>query len=108
MNQGRLELVDEIFAPELAAGARGWIAPFREAFPDVNMEVVRMIEEDDTVVARFVCSGTHLGAWRGHEPTGRKFRVDEVYFFDFAADRIAGAWGIEDTHRRLEQLGLSE
>jgi predicted ester cyclase len=70
MNDGRLDLIDELYTPELAAGARRWIAPFRESFPDVQMEVVQLAAEGDTVAARFRCSGTHLGPWRGHEPTG--------------------------------------
>ena len=38
MNGGALEAIDELYAPELARGARRWIAPFRESFPDVQME----------------------------------------------------------------------
>jgi hypothetical protein len=42
-----------------------------------------------------------------HPPTGRRFEdVDEVYCFSFSGDRIAGAWGIEDTLDRFQQLGL--
>jgi steroid delta-isomerase-like uncharacterized protein len=108
MNAGRLELLDEIYVPERVAAAREWIAPFRTAFPDVHMEVVQLVAEGDTVAARFVCAGTHQGAWRGQAATGRRFRVDEVYFFEFAGGRIARGWGLEDTHRRLRQLGLSE
>lgn len=67
------------------------------------------IGEDDKVVGRFVCSGTHRGVWRGHPPTGRRFeRVDEVYFFEIRGGQIARAWGLEDTHSRLDQLGLRE
>ena len=106
MNAGRLDVVDELYTPELARQARDWIAPFRESFPDVRMEVVQLVAEGDTVAARFVCSGTHLGAWRGHAPTGRRFRVDEVYVFEFSGGRIAKAWGLEDTHKRLRQLRL--
>jgi predicted ester cyclase len=106
MNEGRLDLIDDLYTPELAIQARGWIPPFRESFPDVRMEVVQLIAEGDIVAARFVCSGAHLGVWRGHQPTGRRFRVDEVYFFEFSGDRIARAWGIEDTFKRLRQLRL--
>jgi len=106
MNAGRLDVIDELYTPELADQARGWMEPFRESFPDVRMEIVQLVAEDDTVAARFICSGTHLGRWRGHEPTGRRFRVDEVYFFEFADGRIAQAWGIEDTFKRLRQLRL--
>jgi predicted ester cyclase len=106
MNWGRLDVIDELYTSELAAPARRWIAPFRESFPDVHMETVQLVAEPDTVAARFLCTGTHLGSWRGHEPTGRRFRVDEAYFFEFVDGRIAGAWGLEDTYRRLRQLGL--
>jgi predicted ester cyclase len=106
MNEGRLDVIDELYSPELAAQARGWIGPFRESFPDVRMEVVQLVAEGETVAARFVCSGTHSAVWRGHEPTGRRFRVDEVYFFEFTAGRISRAWGIEDTFKRLRQLRL--
>ena len=106
MSAGRLDVVDELYTPELARQARAWMAPFRESFPDVRMEVVQMVADGDTVAARFICSGTHLGTWRGHEPTGRRFRVDEVYFFEFSDGRIGKAWGLEDTYKRLRQLQL--
>jgi predicted ester cyclase len=107
LNAGRLDVIDELYAPRLAPVAKRWIAPFRASFPDVRMEVVDLIAEGDRVVGRFVCSGTHRGEWLGHAPTGRRFeRVDEVYIFRVAEGRIVQAWGIEDTVRRLEQLGL--
>ena len=33
-------------------------------------------------------------------------RVPEVSFFEFHRGRIIKAWGLEDTYRRLRQLGL--
>ena len=106
MNRGRLTLLDELVTGALAAEARRWISMFRESFPDVHMEIVDLVAEGDQVVARFACSGTHRGEWRGHAPTGRRFRVDEVYWFGIENGRIARAWGIEDTLERLRQLGL--
>jgi predicted ester cyclase len=107
MNDGRLDVLEELYAPELAGAARRWIEPFRESFPDAHMEIVEIVAEGDRAAARFVCTGTHLARWRGHEPTGRRFKVDEVYFFEFRDGRVAKAWGLEDTHRRLRQLGLN-
>jgi predicted ester cyclase len=108
MNAGRLDLLDTFYSPELAPTARRWIEPFRVSFPDMRMEIVDLIAEDDKVVGWFRCSGTHLGDWLGHAPTGKRFtRVDEVYFFRIENGRIVHAWGIEDTLRRLKQLGLS-
>jgi predicted ester cyclase len=108
LNGGRLEVIDELYAPELAPAARRWIAPFRSSFPDVRMEVVELIAEGDKVVGRFTCSATHLGAWLGHGPTGRRFeRVDEVSIFRLRDGRIIQVWSLEDTLGRLQQLGLA-
>jgi predicted ester cyclase len=107
INGGLLNVVDELYTPETASAAKSWIEPFRRSFPDVRMEILELVAEDDHVAGRFLCSGTHRGEWRGHKPTGRRFeRVDEVYFFDFRDGRIAGAWGLEDNASRLRQLGL--
>jgi ketosteroid isomerase-like protein len=107
LNGGRLELIDELYAPELAPAARGWILPFRASFPDVHMEIVELIAEGDKVVGRFTCAATHLGEWLGRAPTGRRFeRVDEVAIFRLRDGRIVHTWSLEDTLSRLRQLGL--
>ena len=108
LNGGRLEVIDELYAPELAGAARRWITPFRTSFPDVHMEVVDLIAEGDKVVGRFTCSATHLGTWLDQAPTGRRFeRVDEVAIFRLRDGRIVHAWSLEDTLGRLRQLGLA-
>ena len=108
LNGGHLEVIDELYTPELAPAARRWIAPFRAGFPDVHMEIVELIAEGDKVVGRFTCSATHMGEWLGQVPTGRRFeRVDEVSSFQFRDGKIAHAWSLEYTLERLKQLGLA-
>src|SRR5215216_4576210 len=108
LNGGRLEVVDELYAPALAPEAKAWITPFRASFPDVHMEVIELIAEGDTVVGRFTCSATHLGQWLGQAPTGRRFeRVKEVWILWFRDGRIVHVWSLEDTLGRLRQLGLT-
>ena len=107
INEGRLELIDELYTPAMARGARRWITPFRESFPDVRMEILELIAEGEKVAGRFHCSATNLGPWRGQAPTARRFeRVDEVYFFRVVDGRIAEAWGLEDTLARERPLGI--
>ncbi len=107
MNGGDLDAIDEIYDPALSAGARRWIEPFRTAFPDVHMETIEMVAEGERVVARFRCSGTQLGPWRGHEPSGKRMHdIDEVSFFTVREGRIVEAWGLEDTAKRMRQLGI--
>ena len=107
MNRRNPEPLDEIAQGEFARLARRWVSPFRSAFPDFRMEIVRLVAEDDTVVAHFKCSGTHLAEWLGVAPTGRRFEgVDEIYVFDVREGRLAGAAGVEDNLSRMRQLGI--
>jgi predicted ester cyclase len=109
MNLGRTDVIDDLYADELADSVKRWISPFRSSFPDMHMVVVDLIAEGDTVVGRFTCSATHLGTWRGHPPTGRRFdAVDEVSIFRFSDGRIVESWALEDDGERLRQLGLTE
>ena len=108
VNAGDLRVLEEIYTEPMARAARCWIEPFRSSFPDFEMEIVQLLAEGDTVAARFRCSGTHLGEWRGHPASGRRFeRVDEVYFFEVRDGRLARAWGLEDTLARSRQLGVA-
>ena len=105
INGGNLAAVEELYAPEIAGAARDWVAPFREAFPDVRMDAVALVGEGDTVVGEFRCSGTHTEPWMGRPPTGRSFRdVREVYWFTVRGGRIVDWWGLEDNDDRRRQL----
>ena len=109
MNAQRLEVADELCTPPMARRWRRWVAPFLASFRDMRMEIVQLVTEGDTVAGRFTCSATHIGEWRGHAASGRRFEnVDEVYFFTFEDGRIAEAWGLEDTLDRMRQLGLTD
>ena len=104
---GDLEVLDQLHSSAMAPVARWWIAPFRASFLGPRMQIVQLVSEGDSVAARFRCSGTHLGQWRGHAATGWRFEnIDEVYFFTFRDGLIAKAWGLEDSLERFRQLGL--
>lgn len=107
LNGGHLDSIDEIYSPDQAEAARAWIAPFRESFPDVQMDTLELIAEGDKVVGRFTCTATHTGPWQGHEPTYRRFvAVDEVNIYQVRDNRIVMTWSLEDNLARLRQLGL--
>jgi predicted ester cyclase len=108
VNQGDLDALDEVASGPIAEQARHWIGPFRDAFPDVHMEVSDVIAEDDKVVAFLKCSGTQQGEWRGMPATGRRFEdVDEVYAFRVADGKLVSAIAVvEDNLARMRQLGM--
>lgn len=107
VNQRDLAVLDEVADGDIAAAARRWIGPFRESFPDFQMEIVDLVAEDDKVVAHFKCSGTHLGEWRGVAPTGRRFEgVDEIYILRVLDGKLQSATAVEDNLSRMRQLGI--
>lgn len=104
---GNFDVLPELVVTGEVEPMRRWIEPFRRSFPDLRMEILTVVAEGQRVAAHFRCSGTHLGRWRGHEPTGARFEdVDELYFFLVDAGRLHGMVSVEDNESRLSQLGL--
>ena len=105
MNGRNHDLLDELCTPAMAPKLRAAFSSFLAAFPDWHQEAREFVSDGRTVVARMRCTGTHQGEWQGLAPTGRRMRIDEVYFFRFTDNRISGLWGLEDTWTRMQQLG---
>jgi predicted ester cyclase len=105
-NAGNMDVMDELFTPELAEQAKQEFTAFRSAFPDWREEIVDLVAEEDKIVGRFKCSGTHRGEMMGIAPTGRRMEVDEVYFLRVQDGKFVGFWGLEDNLTRMRQLGL--
>ena len=100
-------MLDEVADGEIALAARRWIGPFRDSFPDFRMEILDLVADGEKVAAHFRCSGTHLGEWMGHPPTGRRFQdIDEIYIFRVRDGKLTDATGVEDNVNRLRRLGL--
>jgi steroid delta-isomerase-like uncharacterized protein len=77
------------------------------AYPDLHVTIEDMIEEGDRVVSRNTVTGTHLGEYMGHPPTGRSVTYDEIFIFRFADGRIAETWGVVDVLSQMKQLGMA-
>jgi predicted ester cyclase len=101
-----MDVVDELFAPDLAEQAKQGFTTFRSAFPDWREEIVDLVAEEDKVVGRFKCSGTHQGEMMGIPPTGSRQEVDEVYFLRVEDGKFVEFWALEDNLTRMRQLGL--
>lgn len=60
----------------------------------------------ESVAARIVVTGTHVGPFLGVPPTGAMLRVDQALFVRFQQRRIAEMWEVVDTGSGLQQLGV--
>ena len=99
ITNNRLELADEVFAPNFywpqfdltgPEGVREWVRAFRTAFPDMDDRVQEQIAEGDVVVTRVRCIGTQDGPFRGLPPSGK--RAD---FTAIGIDRFEGDYIVE-------------
>jgi predicted ester cyclase len=85
---------------------RNMIESFREAFSDIELTIVEMIEDGDRVAVRFHLSGTHTGDFSGVPPTNRSFRITAFDIVRFEGGQAVEHWGQSDDLSMLQQLGL--
>jgi len=118
-NQGDESAIDRFIAenaagndPQFGIGResfreqwRGW----RSAFPDVNFEIKELIadSETDTVVTRWVLTGTHTGEFWGAPPSGNQIEVDGVSIDRVKDGMVVSGFDAWDSSVLRKQIGLS-
>ncbi len=116
-NQGREETIHELFADDCVGhglgdaplvGVRGF-KPFhklyREAFPDLHIEVDDVIEEGDISATRITVTGTHTSGALGIEATGKTVRFGGIVMTRWKDGKIVEGWNQIDIAGMLKQLG---
>jgi predicted ester cyclase len=80
------------------------IAAFRRAMPDYDVKHEDLVVGSDRVAVRNTVSGTHQGAFMGHEPTGRRIEMRTVDIHQVRDNRIVTTWHLEDFAGLIAQL----
>jgi len=119
VNEGRLDVADEIVAPGFRLHSPTRTEPFhgpeefkqfvtglREGFPDLKITIDTVIGEGDFVAIRSHVAGTHLGTYRGIPPTGRPIAQTQLHMFHVADGHIQETWHEIDGLGILQQLGV--
>jgi predicted ester cyclase len=109
-------VVDEFFAadfvshnnpPGLPPGVEGvkqFFTTFRDAFPDVSVEIDELVAEGDRVAVATTFTGTHEGELMGVAPTGRRVSVTGIDMVRVAGGRIVEHRGLTDIVGLMRQL----
>ena len=119
-NEGRLEVADELGAPDLVlhsptldAPGRGpesikeFVGGLRRGFPDFHMEIEQELQDDGYVVTRWrTTRQTHLGPYMGIPPTGRAITMTGIDIFHIRDGRIREIWIEIDALGGVQQLGI--
>ena len=118
INQGRLEVADEIVAPDFVEldplpgqrqgreGLKEVIAMMRSAFPDIHWVNEETIEEGEKVVSRFTWTGTHKGTFLGVPATGKRVSVKGVVIDRVVGGRMTDSRILMDSLGMMQQLGV--
>jgi predicted ester cyclase len=118
-NQGKLEVADELLAPNTdvhvpfehpgsgPAALKKIVASLRAGFPDIHLEIDDLIGEGDKVaVAWHSTRQTHLGTYRGLPPTGRDVKVSGLDILRFDDGRVAEFSMHLDELGAIRQMGV--
>ena len=119
VNEGNINLIDEIFAEDVIDHTPFGEAQGREAvketteylhaaFPDLSVTVDELVAEEDTVAARVIQRGTHEGEFMGIEPTGQEFEIEIMAFLRLSDGQVVERWIRPDLFGLMQQLGVVE
>jgi ketosteroid isomerase-like protein len=117
INEGRLEVADELFAEDfLDHGPMGdmsgreafkqMVAQWREAVPDVHCEIDTVLVEGDLCAWLVRTTGTHTGDALGFPATGRRFATVSANIGRFRDGRAAEHWAEQGMFPMLAQIGM--
>ena len=120
LNQGLLDVADELYAPEYVlhapVGAGDTVGPeqlkqraaaFRTGFPNIVFSVDQMVAEGNTVTARYTYRGTHTGKFGPYEPTGNPIIVPGIIVLVFNDEgKIHEGWSAFDSLNMFKQMGV--
>lgn len=71
VNQSKVELIDELFAPDMREQVRAHLSSGVGPFPDGHEEIKDIVAEGSTVMVRWNFKGTHMGTYLEIPATGK-------------------------------------
>jgi steroid delta-isomerase-like uncharacterized protein len=119
-NQGREDAIDRLLSVDAVGHdlpttdsppIRGpedfkpFFRTFRNAIPDIHVEVTRTVSEGDMVTAHCCVTGTHRGNTFG-PPTGKAVKFTGVCIARVQDGQIVEAWNSFDFLTFYQQLGM--
>jgi predicted ester cyclase len=108
INDGRLEVLEEIFLPGSMIGRSfaDSIVLLRTAFPDAQATFDFLVGEEEQVVAVFTVTGTNTGPFMGQPATGLTIAFSGIHYYRLKNGRVVTARYEHDMLGLMEQLGM--
>jgi steroid delta-isomerase-like uncharacterized protein len=78
---------------------------FWEVFPDAQVKVEELIEEDDTLVVRYLITGTQQKAFMDVTAVGQRIALPGISILHFKNGRCFERWTCLNSRLLLDQIG---
>jgi steroid delta-isomerase-like uncharacterized protein len=113
-NEGKLDVVDEIFAATFTMNGqemtpesfKQFIQMWHTACPDLEYTLEDLIAEGDQVVERWTARGTHKGVLFGIPPTGKQITSTGILIHRIVDGKIVEFVEVADSLGVMQQLGV--
>lgn len=73
-------------------GFAHFVKSIREALPDINAAIQKMVAEGDYVAMWNTATATHHGELFGMAPSGKRISMKDFHFFRFKNGKIVEHW----------------
>ena len=107
INQNKIELIDELFAPDMRDRVRGFLTSGDNAFPAAHEEIKDIVAEGNTVMARWNFTGTHQGPFFGVPATGKSIEMIGFAVYYLENGQIVDDLMVMSTYGALKQMGAT-
>ena len=78
-------------------------------FPDMEVEIIDLIEENNKVSGRFKFKATHSSEYMGVKPTNKRLDWEAIEIFRIENDKIVESWGYwPDSEIKDKLINLSQ
>lgn len=107
INQKRLDVIDELFAPEMRDQVRGFLTSGGDPFPDAHEEIKDIVAEGNTVMVRWNFTGTHRGMYLDIPATGRSIEMIGFAVYYLENGQIVDDLMLMSNYGALKQMGVT-
>ena len=115
VNEGKLDRIPELLAPTFTThtpqgdlksveGFRSYVEAWRAAFPDVQCELIDIIQDGDRIAWRVRATGTHKGDAFGIAATGKWVDFESMHHGHMRDGKLIEHWMIMHLGAVFDQL----
>jgi len=117
INKGDLSVLNELVHPDYvfrspgqelqgAEALKAFFAGFRNAFPDLHLNIDELVVEGDKAASSFTLTGTHKAEFMGIPATDNQVKINGMVLSQFREGKIKEEWEVLDQLSLFQQLGV--